>query len=290
MTKNTDVKNSHKKSNNYFKRRTLADRTIEAIVLLSSLIIIVPLLIMILGSFKNPTEAMKFNLELPQKWLWKNYAFVFTEGGIARALINSFIVTCSTIFFCVVPAAMASFIIARKKSRFTVTMDRTFFIGMIAPMQIIPTFAVLKIMGLIGTFPGVIFVMAAAQIPWIIFMFIGFFKDLPTELDEAAYIDGLSPFGIFVKIIVPVSQPIVATAVSMTAMYAWNEFMIPLYFFNNQKNWTMPLTVYNFFGQYFSNWNYVFADLMLTALPVVILYLYLQKYIVAGMTSGAVKG
>jgi len=95
---------------------------------------------------------------------------------------------------------------------------------------------------------------------------------------------------LFVSVILPTLKPIFATTTVMTAMFAWNEFMIPIYFFNNSKNWTMPLTVYNFFGQYFSNWNYVFADLVLTALPITILYLFSQKFIVAGLTAGSVKG
>ena len=121
-------------------------------------------------------------------------------------------------------------------------------------------------------------------------MFIRFIQALPVELDEAAYLDGLSALGIFFRIILPLSQPILATATVMTAMQSWNEFMIPLYFFNSQDKWTLPLTVYNFFGQYFSDWNYVFADLLVTALPVTLRSLYLQKYIVSGMTAGASKG
>jgi len=163
-------------------------------------------------------------------------------------------------------------------------------LGMIAPMQTIPTFAMLKVLGLLGAFAGVILVMTAVLLPWIVFMFIRFIQELPVEFDEAAYIDGLSALGIFFRIILPISQPILATATVLTAMSAWNEFMIPLYFFNSQDKWTLPLTVYNFFGQYFSDWNYVFADLLITALPVTLLYLYLQKYIISGMTEGAIKG
>ena len=130
----------------------------------------------------------------------------------------------------------------------------------------------------------------ALQMPWTIFTMSGFIKNVPRELDEAAFIDGATPVRTFFSVIFPLLKPIVATVIVTTAMGAWNEFMVPLYFFNSSSKWTMPLTVYNFFGQYSSDWNYVFADLVLTALPITILYLLCQKYVVAGATAGAVKG
>ncbi|HOO28135.1 MAG TPA: carbohydrate ABC transporter permease, partial [Lachnospiraceae bacterium] len=147
-----------------------------------------------------------------------------------------------------------------------------------------------KILHLTGTYAGVIFVESAVQLPWTVFTLTGFIKNVPKELDEAAFIDGAAPLHMFFKIVLPLMKPILATALVSAAMYAWNEFMVPLYFFNTSSNWTLPLTVYNFFGQYASNWNYVFADLMITALPITILYLCCQKYIVSGATAGAVKG
>lgn len=272
------------------KKHRVFDLVIEALILLASLLILVPLLVMIFGSFKTSPEALLFDVNPPKAWQWSNYVFVWNEGGLGRALLNSLIVTGGTLVLCVGTASIAAFVVARKRTAFTRMVDGVFLLGMIAPMQTIPTFATLKVLGLIGSYAGVILVMTAVLLPWIVFMFIRFIQDLPVELDEAAYIDGLSALGIFFRIILPISQPILATATVMTAMSSWNEFMIPLYFFNSQDKWTMPLTVYNFFGQYFSDWNYVFADLLLTALPVTLLYLYLQKYIVSGMTEGAIKG
>jgi len=274
-----------------FRKKALLGKIImTTLVGLSSILIIVPLLIMIFGSFKTPAEAQKFNLELPTQWMFSNYTYVFQTGGIGKAMLNSVIVTVAVTALTIVSSGLCAFIISRRGGRYTSSLYNVFLLGMVSPMQVVTTFALLKIIHLTGTYIGVIFVETAIQLPWAIFMFTGFIKNVPRELDEAAYIDGARPLTMFFRVILPLLKPIVATTLVSTAMGAWNEFMIPLYFFNTSDKWTMPLTVYNFFGQYSSNWNYVFTDLVLTALPITILYLYCQKYIVAGMTAGAVKG
>ncbi len=255
-----------------------------------SLTVIVPMLVMILGSFKNPAEAQQFSLALPTEWHFDNYTHVIENGGIARAFINSTIITVAVTGLVLLFGCMCAFIVSRRTNRYTKGVYLLFLMGMISPIQIITTFGLLRILNLMGTFFGVIMIITALQMPWTIFVLTGFIKTVPRELDEAAIIDGAKPLTVFFKIIWPLLRPILATAMVSTAMGAWNEFMVPLYFFNTSSRWTMPLTVYNFFGQYASNWNYVFADLMLTALPIAILYLLCQKYVVSGMTAGAVKG
>lgn len=263
---------------------------LEVIMILLSLLIVVPLLIMIFGSLKNPAEAASFNIKLPSEWKFDNYIFVFKEGNMAKAMKNSIIVTLFSVITTVIFSALSSFILARKKSKYTHAVYNIFLMGMVAPMQVITTFGLLKLLNIIGTYFAVIMIFTAVQLPWSVFIFTGFIKSVPREMDEAAFIDGAGPLTMFFKIVLPLLKPVIATVTVINAMSVWNDFMIPLYFFNSAEKWPMPLTVYNFFGQYFSNWNYVFADLVITALPVTILYLYCQKYIVSGMTAGAVKG
>ncbi|MFP3153492.1 carbohydrate ABC transporter permease [Lachnospiraceae bacterium ZAX-1] len=263
---------------------------LTSIMAAMSLIVIAPLLIMIFGSLKNPTEAQLFNMNLPGEWHFENYIYVIKHGGIGQAFINSMIITIVITIIELIFSSLCAFVISRKSTRYTKIIYNLFVLGMVSPVQIVTTFGVLKALNLIGTFAGVILVQIAVHIPWSIFTLTGFIRNVPTDLDEAAYIDGASPTVIFFKIILPLMKPILTTVLVTTAMSAWNEFMIPLYFFNSASKWTMPLTVYNFFGQYASNWNYVFADLVLTALPITLLYLFCQKYIIAGQTAGAVKG
>ncbi len=272
------------------QKRMTVKVTVSLFIVLASLAIIVPLLIMIFGSFKNQAEAQQFNINLPSEWHPENYAYVFEEGGIARAMGNSIIVTVGVTLITVFAGGLCAFILSRRTNNYTRVLYRVFLMGMVAPLQIVTTFALLMMLNLTGTFTGVILVLTGVQLPWTVFMFTGFIKTVPRDLDEAAFIDGAKPIVMFVRIILPLLKPVLATTVVSTAMAAWNEFMIPLYFFSSAKKWTMPLTVYNFFGQYASSWHYVFADLVLTALPIVILYLFAQKYVIEGATAGAVKG
>lgn len=263
---------------------------LSIITLAVSLIIIVPLLIVVFGSFKNTAEAQQFKLSFPSVWHFENYLHVIEKGNILQALKNSTIITAAVTMLVIIAGSLSAFVVSRKTTKYTTFVYYLFLLGMVAPIQIVTTYALLKMLNLSGTYLGVIFVETALQMPWTIFTLSGFIHNIPKELDEAAFIDGAAPGRMFFSIIFPLLKPIIATAVVTTAMGAWNEFMVPLYFFNSSSKWTMPLTVYNFFGQYSSDWNYVFSDLVLTALPIAILYLCCQKYVVAGATAGAVKG
>ena len=145
-----------------------------------------------------------------------------------------------------------------------------------------------------GTKTGLILIYIGFRLPWIMFLCVGFIKGIPREIDEAAIVDGcgggIQTVSMFFRVIFPLLKPIVFTSIIIIAMGAWNEFQMPLYFLSSTKNMTLPVTVYWFYGQYYTSWNLVFADLMLTAAPIVILYLFCQRYIIAGMTAGAVKG
>lgn len=262
----------------------------EGMMIVLSLIVLVPILMVVLGSFKTTTEAVNFNLKLPEVWQFSNYTKVFIEGKLSRAFFNSTFITFAATTVCIMVASMASFILARRVGRLVTTFSSIFMIGMIAPMSMIPTIRVLKMLRLTGSYTGVIFLYIAINIPYSILIFTQFIRGLPRELDESAIIDGCGPYRTYFSVILPLLKPVTVTALVIVVMNVWNGFMIPLYFFGNSKKWTMPLTVYNFFGRYAREWNLVFADLILTALPVVLIYLICQKYIVSGLTAGSVKG
>ena len=272
------------------KKRYIGKYISIILLIFASALVIIPLLIMLFGSFKTSVEASLFNILPPKVWQLQNYSFVFVQGKILRALTNSFFVTGGTLIVSIPTAALCAFVLARKNSLITKIVRNLFYAGMIAPFQVITTFGLLKALNLIGSSLGVILIFTAIQLPWNIFLLSNFLKNIPRELDEAAFIDGANPIETFTLIILPVLKPVLATTIVMTAMTVWNDFMIPLYFLNSSKKWTMPLTVYNFFGRYFSDWNYVFADLVFTALPIIILYLFAQKYIVSGLMAGSIKG
>jgi raffinose/stachyose/melibiose transport system permease protein len=263
---------------------------LELIMLILSLVILLPLLIMVLGSLKSPLEAQYFDLTIPSEWHFNNYLTVIINGGMGRAFKNSIILAFFGVSLTVLFAALCSFTLARKSNGYTGALFIFILCGMIAPFSVVPTIGLLQILHLSGTYAGVISIYVGINISYSIFIFTGFIKSIPRELDEAAIVDGCGSYRMFFRVILPLLQPVLVTNIIIVTMSIWNEFMIPLYFFNTAAKWTLPLTVYNFFGQYANQWNLVFADLVLTALPITIVYLLGQKYIVSGMTSGAVKG
>lgn len=263
---------------------------LEMALLVVSLAILVPIALMVLGSLKSPLEAQAYDLRLPSEWHWDNYATVFESGGMGRAFKNSVIIAFFGVCLTVLFSAMCSFTIARRSNRYTRTLFVGILLGMIAPFSVVPTISLMQILQLSGTYASVIFIYIGINVSYSVFIFTGFIRSVPRELDEAAIVDGCGPYRMFFSIVLPLLKPVVATNVIILTMSIWNEFMIPLYFFNTSAKWTLPLTVYNFFGQYAGKWNLVFADLVITVTPIVIVFLIGQKYIVAGMTSGAVKG
>lgn len=263
---------------------------VELFVILLALLILIPLLIMVFGSLKTRAEASLFTLALPTTWQWQNYIEIFEKSNIARAFVNSMIITISSTGICLPATAMCAFVLARRMQRFTNTIYFLFILGIIVPVSIIPTIVLMQTLRMYGTFPSVILLYIAINSPWSVFIFTGFMKNIPRDIEEAAIIDGCGAYSLFFRVVFPLLQPAFVTNAIIISMGVWNDFMLPLYFFNTARKWTMPLMVYNFFGQYYRDWNLVFADLVVTALPILILYLLGQKFIITGMTAGAVNG
>ncbi len=259
-------------------------------ILLLSLIILIPLSMVLLGSFKTSREAMDMSLSLPAQWIWQNYVEVFIRGKLAKPFLNSMIFSVSTVVLNITITSMAAFYLSRVQSRMNSILNIFFTVGMISPLAMIPTIKVLQALSLNNTYLGVILIYTAMKIPFSIFLFVGFIKTVPKEMDEAAIIDGCNSLQLFFRIVLPLLVPVVVTDAFIVFMSVWNDINIPLYFLNSTEKWTMSLTVYNFFGQYSRDWNLVFANLIITSVPVVLMYMFGQKYIVKGLTAGAVKG
>ena len=149
---------------------------------------------------------------------------------------------------------------------------------------------VMQFTGLINSRTGIILLYTAIQTPFNVFLIHSFVGKIPNDIDEAAIVDGAGPLRLFMVVILPLLKPVLVTVMVLTFLNTWNEFVLPLYFLGNSSNWPMTLAVYNFFGMYAKDWNLVCADIVLTCLPVIVVYLLGQKYIVTGMTAGAVKG
>jgi raffinose/stachyose/melibiose transport system permease protein len=271
-------------------RSFLYHLVVEILLILLALVIVVPLLLMFLGSFMNSVEVMQFRIQLPEKWQFSNYLTVFEKGGLGRAFLNGIVITVISCLVNIVTSSAAAFILARRESKLSNFLYLFFFMGLIAPMSTITTIRVVQWFGFYGSITSVVFVYAALNTAFSIFLYTGFVKSLPKALDEAAFIEGANIFQVYLKIVTPLLLPVNATVAIMVFMGVWNDISIPLYFLPDSSKWTMPLSVYNFYGMYSREWNLIFADLVLTSLPVIILYVFAQRFIVSGMTAGAMKG
>jgi raffinose/stachyose/melibiose transport system permease protein len=267
-----------------------ADFVLEVVMFLASLTVVIPLLLVLFGAFKSPGEALHYDIFPPTVWHPENFIEVWKKSNILTAFKNSTLITVSVVVVTILVCSLASFIIARRRGKFTRFLNTYFYLAIIVPMSIVPTILLLQKLHLMNTKTGMILVMIASNISWGMFIMTNFMHTIPKEMDEAAIIDGCSPIRLFYRVIFPLLKPVIMTNVVIIGMGTWNDLQTPLYMLNSSRNLTMPLTVYNFMGRYFSQWNLIFADLVLVALPMVLMYAFLQKYIVSGITAGAVKG
>lgn len=255
-----------------------------------TLVSLIPLLLVVFTSFKSGADAKTLSFALPKTWDFSNFATVIEKGKLVEGFFNSLayagIGSVLTIFF----AAMAAYVFSRNRSRANRFLYIFLVLGIVMPINYVSLMKVMQVLGLNDSRLGMIFLYTATQMPFMVFLIYGFVGRIPVELDEAAVIDGCSPLRLFFSIIFPLMKPILTTAVVLCFLNMWNEFVLPLYFLNDTAKWPMSLAVYNFFGRYSREWNLICADVMLTSLPVVILYLLCQKQIVGGQTAGAVKG
>lgn len=253
-----------------------------------SLIFLLPLWMVLINSLKNKKEASAYGIGLPTEWFFSNYADVFAEAKVFRAFCNGLILSTGSVLVILICTSLAAFSIARSGKKVANMFYYLFLCGLVIPVAFIPTYLVLNTLHLLNTYAGLILVSATYGLPMSIFLYVGFIKTIPRELDEAAILDGCPPVRMLFTIIVPLLKPVTMTLLIFNFVGSWNGIQVPLYFANSDK-WGLPLTVYNFYGAHASAWNLIFADIVITVLPLLILYVFGQKYIISGMTAGAVK-
>ncbi len=262
----------------------------NCISVIMSILILTPLFVLIINSFKSSGEANSMSLTLPKVWMVENYKTVIEQGKLVTSFLNGFLYAVCSVSIIVTVVSAAAFVIGR--NRRGVNRFLYFFIisGIAMPINTVALMKVMQLLQLMNTRLGIILIYAATNIPLSLFLSYGFVDTIPREIDEAAVIDGCNSFQLFRRVILPLFKPILSTLFVLNFMTVWNDFMMPLYYLNNSKKWPMTLAVYNFFGVFENSWNLVSADIILTLLPVLILFILGQKYIVSGVSAGSVKG
>lgn len=261
----------------------------QVIFLILSFVVIAPFYMVFVNSFKSKSDAARMGLGLPKEWLLSNYLEVIEKGKLIQGFMNSMIYATIATTIGVIICAMAAFVISRKNTKLNRFIYYFVLCGLFFPVNYVTLVRVFQKMQLTDTRQGIIITFMSAMIPFCIFTIRNFVLSIPIEMDEAAVIDGAGPNVLFFKVIVPLLKPTLVTCFILQFMGVWSDFLTPLYLSSKSKLFPMTMAVYQFFGKNTSQWNYIFADIILTCLPVMIIYMLGQRYLVSGLTSGAVK-
>ena len=273
------------------QKREISVRLVLSVALWAlAMVIIVPLAMIVLNSVKSVNESSVMSLNLPKSIHWENFIQVLSDKKLVRSFFNSIFLSVMSAGLALLLSSMAAFVLSRNRSRMNHFIYIIFLLGLVVPVNYIMTVRVLQFFHIINTYAGATLLYTAQFIPFTVFLYYGFILSTPLSLDEAALIDGCSSLRMFFSIIFPLLKPVTSTAVVLNLLNCWNDFIVPLYFLNSSRKWGMVMMMYNYFSKYVSSWNLVCSAMLVNILPIIIIYVFGQKYLVSGMASGAVKG
>lgn len=258
-----------------------------------AVVIIFPMLWILISGFKTNREIFTNPFSLPQEWMVSNYVMAW-KYGLGDYFLNSIFVTAVSTALTVLIALLASYGLTHSRFQFRLRKPLLLFIIsglMLAPqVALIPLYSLFSDIGIYDTYLAVIVPYVAFRLPFTIFLMRAYLLSIPKDLEDAAYIDGCGSFGVLTKIVMPLCKPIVATASLLTGMYCWNEFMFVLVFTSSDSLRTIPLGLMNMRGTFRTEWGVLIAALTLSALPIIIVFILLQKQFIRGLAAGGVKG
>lgn len=266
---------------------------LEVFVIILGLAFIYPVFIMVINSFKPFREVVINVIALPSKLEFANYSYVINKINILNLLKNNVIITATGLFGIILFSSMAAFIISRRSTKITRLCYMICIIPMLVPFQtiMITLLKVAKTMNLSDSLLGLGVQYWGFGIPMAVFIYSGFIRTVPREIDESAMIDGASTIRTFFQIIFPLLKTVTTTIVVLDVMWIWNDFLLPLLMVNSSADTkTLTLAAYSFVGQYNTQWHYAMTAMVLTVTPSILFFIIMQKNIVKGVVAGAVKG
>ncbi|MBD1381456.1 carbohydrate ABC transporter permease [Metabacillus arenae] len=264
---------------------------VTILLMIGSLAILVPLYLTITIAFKTPQEMAGNLLALPQSWSLDNFAKAIEMTNFFNAFKNSAFVTFFVVIFTVLTNSLVSYVIARNMhKKFYKFMFYYFVSAMFIPFPII-MLPIVKQTSLWGmdNLVGLIFLYIVFNLSFNIFIYVGYIRSIPKELEEAAIMDGASTWGVFWRVIFPLLAPMNATVAIITCLGAWNDFLLPLVLLSDQDAATLPLVQYIFQTQFSTNYNLAFASYLMALAPMIIVYIFAQKWIISGVMKGSIK-
>lgn len=264
----------------------------EMIMIVIALIFLVPFYFLFVNSVKTFGNLLTDSAGLPVTLEWSNYSRAWTITKFPSALMNSFIVTVVSNLLLALFSAMTAYQMVRRNTRFNRLLFAMFVAAMVIPFQsiMIPLVKVTSTLGLGNSLFGLIVCYLGFGVPLSVFLFHGFTKSIPLEIEEAATVDGSSPYGVFFRVVFPLMKPMFVTVIILNTLWIWNDYLLPSLILTSAELRTIPIATFAFFGQYTKQWDLALPALVLGITPVIIFFLAMQKYIIEGITAGAVKG
>jgi raffinose/stachyose/melibiose transport system permease protein len=269
--------------------RVLAD-IVSLIVI--GILYVVPFIFIFLTAAKPQAEAGLFQFTWPSQFqLFENIRDVlaFGDNRMYRAFWNSIVLTVGSVTLIVFLSAFVAFVMQRRNDRIASVAHALVLSGLIIPPALVPTIFLLQKLGIYKTLLSLIFVEVAFLMPFAILVFRAFMATIPREIDEAAIVDGASPVQIFIRIILPLLWPAIVTVIVLSSVIVYSDFTLPTYFLPGKENITVQVTLFGFMSQFGSQWNLMFAAVLIITIPPLILFLFFQRQIVSGLTTGAIR-
>ena len=277
----------------YYKIKSITLNTLIHIFLLTIAVsCLFPLVWMISSSLKTQSTIFSDTSLIPQQMHWENYALAWKEGGFGRYFINSIFYTTAVVIGIIVVASLAAYAFSRFSFPGRNIMFYTFMAAMMIPIpgSFVPLYLLMNKLGLRDTRIGYILCMINVGLSTSIFLLKTFFDKMPRELEDAARIDGCSKFGIWWNVALPLAKPVLAVVVVFNALNVWNEYLLAYLILDNRKLYPLQVALMTFQGEYITKYHLLMAGLTIAALPIIFVYVLMQKYIVKGVTQGAIVG
>jgi raffinose/stachyose/melibiose transport system permease protein len=248
----------------------------------------VPFYFLVVVSLKPTDEIFVSPTSFPDEFAFGNYPDAWNEGELGRALVNSIVITGGSVLALIAIGSICAYAIARRPGRLGAGLYLLFVLGIILPFQLglVPTYVVLRELGLVGSYLGIILLYTGIWMPMAVFLYTGFLRAMPREYEEAAQVDGASLFRTFRRVIFPLLRPVTGTVAILTGLIIWNDFFLSLIFLSGTPNTPLPVRVYGFVGEFASRWNLIFAAVTVSIIPVFVFFLIAQRQLIRGFTGG----
>ena len=260
---------------------------LEVVMIAVAIVFFIPVYVLINLSFKLPNDPTG-PLQPTTHVTFQNYVDAWQQGHLANALLNSSVIAVVSVILLIFISALAAYPLARVAKRWSRVTFFVFMIGLLLPFQLamIPLYSTMRDLGLLGTVWALVIFYVGMQAPFSIFLYTGFLRAMPSDYEESASLDGCGPMATFWHIVFPLLRPITGTVAILNVILIWNDFLTPLLYLSGSGTQTVPVALFSFVGQYVSQWNLVFAGLVISIFPILVVYFALQRSIIRGFASG----